>query len=140
VTDADSPTEYSISAEAFDARYKLVCSPVLLDAEERATGTRCGVSSFTTRDQADRLGMILHLAPGRSLLDVGAGAGWPGVYLAESTGCFVISTDLSIEGPQRSSQSMERSGVAGVSVTASGTELPFRDDSVDSVTCSDVFC
>lgn len=83
---------------------------------------------------------MLHLAPGRSLLDVGAGTGWPGVYLAESTGCFVISTDLSIEGPHMSSQWIGRGGVAGVSVTASGTELPFRDNSVDSVTCSDVFC
>lgn len=140
VTEADSPAEYDLSAEAFDARYRMVCSPALLRAEERATGTRYGASSFTTLDQADRLGLILQLAPGRSLLDVGAGAGWPGVYLAHSTGCFVISTDLSIEGPHMSSQWMERDGVAGISVTASGTALPLADNSVDTVTCSDVFC
>jgi 2-polyprenyl-3-methyl-5-hydroxy-6-metoxy-1,4-benzoquinol methylase len=140
VTEADSPTGYSISAEAFDTRYRLVCSPALLRAEERATGTRYGASSFTTLEQADRLAFILHLAPGMSLLDVGAGAGWPGVYLAESTGCFVISTDLSVQGPQMSSQWMGRSGVSGVSLTASGTDLPFQDNSIDSVTCSDVFC
>lgn len=140
VSDAEPQAEYSISAGAFDARYKMVCSPALLRAEERANGTRYGASSFTTRDQADRLASILHLVPGKCLLDVGAGAGWPGVYLAETTGCSVISTDLSIQGPQMSSQWMGRSGVAGVSVTASGTDLPFRENSVDSVTCSDVFC
>lgn len=137
---ADSPAEESTSVEAFDARYRMVCSPALLRAEEKATGTRYGASSFTTLEQANRLAMLLQLAPGRTLLDVGAGAGWPGVYLGKSTGCNVISTDLTIEGPHVSSRWMRRDGVAGVSLTASGTALPFRDNSVDTVTCSDVFC
>jgi hypothetical protein len=36
----------------------------------------------------------LGLGPGRRLLDVGAGYGWPGRYLARETRCTVILTDL----------------------------------------------
>lgn len=140
VTGPDNRSDNPNPAESYDDRYRFVCHPALLRAEERATGTRFGASSFTTLEQANRLAEILGLDPGKLLLDVGAGAGWPGVYLAGSTDCSVISADLSIEGPRLSAEWMQRDGVRGFALTASGTDLPFRDDSVDSVTCSDVFC
>lgn len=125
---------------AFDARFRVICQPPLLRAEKRVLGTDFGASSFTTVAQADRLASILGLRPGMFLLDVGSGAGWPGIYLAQSTGCRAILTDLSVEGPKVSTERMEREGIDGVALSASGTHLPLRSDLVDAVTCSDVFC
>lgn len=140
MTGTGTQPENPNSAESYDARYTVACDPALLRAEERAIGTHFGASSFTTLEQADRLAGILQLGPGKLLLDVGAGAGWPGVYLAGATGCSVVSSDLTAEGPRLSADWIRRDRVDGAALTASGTDLPFRDNSVDSVTCSDVFC
>ena len=37
---------------------------------------------------------MLGLGPGRRLLDVGGGQGWPGLYLARQTGCTVVRTPV----------------------------------------------
>ena len=56
----------------------------------------CGydVKGYTTRDEARQMSMLLGLQPGNRLLDVGAGAGWPGLYFAKETGCDVVLVDL----------------------------------------------
>ena len=53
-----------------------------------------GANGYTTAAQANLLAQRLDLGPGKRLLDVGSGRGWPGLYLAASTGCTVVLTDL----------------------------------------------
>ncbi len=74
------------------------------------------------------------------LLDVGAGAGWPGIYLASSTGCEVVLTDIPLEGLQVATRRVRRDGVTGYAAGASGDALPFGDSVFDAVTSSDVLC
>jgi len=124
----------------FNERYRLVGEPAMRRAEIRAIGSDYGATSFTTRAQADRLAGLLELGPGKFLLDVGSGAGWPGIYLARSTGCRVVLTDLPLEGLQTASRRMQSEGVAGSVVAASGDSLPLRDEVFDAATSSDVLC
>jgi cyclopropane fatty-acyl-phospholipid synthase-like methyltransferase len=79
-------------------RYRLVEEPAMRSAEMRVVGSDYGATSYTTRAQADRMARLLELGPGRLLLDVGSGAGWPGIYLADSTGSGVVLTDIPFEG------------------------------------------
>ena len=109
-------------------------------AELRVIGSDYGATSYTTREQADRLGQLLELAPGKVLLDIGSGAGWPGIFLARATGCRVVLTDLPLEGLRTASRRMQHEGAAGGVVAASGEILPLRDGMFDATTSSDVFC
>jgi hypothetical protein len=68
--------------------------PAVREVERRALGSDFGADGYTTRAEADELGRMLGLGPGHRLLDVGAGYGWPGLYLARETRCTVILTDL----------------------------------------------
>jgi len=124
----------------FDERYRRVGEPAMVRAERSVLGADYGAISYTTRAQADRLARLLELAPGRLLLDIGSGAGWPGIYLAASTGCRVVLTDVPREGLLVAKQRMADDGVEGGALVASGTALPLRDGSFDAVTNSDVFC
>ena len=124
----------------FDDRYRVIGAPAMRRAERRVIGSDYGATSYTTRTQADQLAVMLRLEPGRLLLDVGTGAGWPGVYLADTTGCDIVLADLPFEGLKAASLRMEGVGVAGGIVNATGESLPFRDGMFDAVTSSDVFC
>ena len=68
-----------------------------------------GADGYTTRAEADAIGRALELGPGDLLLDVGTGCGWPGLYLAATTGCRVVATDAPIEGLHRAARRMWRS-------------------------------
>lgn len=125
---------------SFDRRFSITHEPVMRRVEQRVLGSDYGGSSFTTLERANRLATALELGPGKSLLDVGSGAGWPGVYLGRITGCRVLLSDLSSEGPKVAAARIEDDEVEGVTFTASGLALPLRSDQVDAVTCSDVFC
>lgn len=126
--------------EEFDAYYRIVDEPVMRRIESRVTGSDYGASSYTTRSQADRLTELLGLAPGKLLLDFGSGAGWPGVYLARSSGCDVVLVDLPLEGLRRADRRRRVEGVRGGVVAASAALLPLRDLVFDAATSSDVLC
>ena len=66
--------------------------------EQAVIGGDWGANGYTTIRQADHLAAILRLAPGQWVLDLGAGHGWPGLYLALRTGCQVVLTDVPLEG------------------------------------------
>ena len=80
----------------FSERYATPSVDVAADLEQRVIGAMWGVNGYTTVAQADELGRRLHLRPGDTLLDVGTGRGWPGLYLATQTGCRVVGTDMPI--------------------------------------------
>ncbi|MCH9000317.1 MAG: hypothetical protein IID48_18925, partial [Proteobacteria bacterium] len=59
--------------ERFANEYRLGRAEVVRAIERRVCGCDYGGTSWTTRDEALRLGGLLGLAPGRRLLEVGAG-------------------------------------------------------------------
>jgi SAM-dependent methyltransferase len=115
-------------------------SPAELRVERDVHGINAGITSYTTPAQADTLAGVLGLRPDVLLLDVGAGSGWPGVYLAERTGCRVVLTDVPVHALRTA---MARAAAQGVFETCafaagSGTHLPFRARTFDAVVHTDV--
>jgi sarcosine/dimethylglycine N-methyltransferase len=130
------------SIERFNDRYRLCCSPVRLDIESEALGVDYGSTGYTTREQADELARHLALEPGDRLADIGSGSGWPGLYLAQRTGCRVVGTDLPFEALQRARERALADGLpqrASYAV-ATGRSQPFRAKCFDAVVHTDVLC
>jgi cyclopropane fatty-acyl-phospholipid synthase-like methyltransferase len=128
--------------ERFTDRYRLCCSPVRLAIESDALDADYGSTGYTTRAQADELARHLRLRSGDRLADIGAGAGWPGLYLAQQTGCHVIGTDLPLDGLRRARARAIEDGLAGRAsyAQATGRSQPLRAGSFDAVVHTDVLC
>ncbi len=129
-------------AEDFNQQYALVETDVMLAIERDACGSDFGGSSWTTKAEADRVCTLLKLAPGIRLLDIGSGAGWPGIYLSRRSGCDVVLSDVPLAGLQRAVQRANSEQLSGVLLTAaaSGDALPFRSGSFEAISHSDVLC
>ena len=125
----------------FSQRYATQRTEVIEAIERRVIGAAWGANGFTTVEQANRLGESIRLAPGKHLLDIGTGQGWPGLYLAKQTGCRVTLTDMPLEGLATGLRRgvRERLDVAGA-VVASAKELPFAPESFDAIIHTDVLC
>jgi cyclopropane fatty-acyl-phospholipid synthase-like methyltransferase len=128
--------------ERFTDRYRGCCAEPVLDMELEVLGTDYGSTGYTTREQADELATRLHLAPGQWLADIGAGAGWPGLYLAATTGCRVVATDLPLIGLRRAQERARRDGLGARTgfLVATGARQPLRPGSFDAVVHTDVMC
>jgi hypothetical protein len=90
--------EQRAQRDRFDELYVRAQSPVILSIERSVCGCDYGGTSWTTRDEAERLGALLGLRPGLRLLDLGAGSGWPALYLARMSGCDIALVDLPLSG------------------------------------------
>ncbi len=136
-----SPEERAQRAR-FETFYSRSRSPVLLSIERRVCGCNYGGNSWTTRPEAERIAAHLDLRPGRRLLDVGAGSGWPGLYLAQTSGCDVALVDLPLSGLRIAAERAARDRLPGTcwAAVADGTGLPFPDASFDAVSHSDLLC
>jgi len=136
-----SPEDQS-EREFFVGRYERLESDPARRVEREVLGREVGLNGFTTIEQARVLLDFLGLRPGRRLLDVGAGRGWPGSLLAESSGCQLTCTDIplnALAGARRTFVDLglrARSEVAAADVV----ELPFRSATFDAVAHADVFC
>ena len=116
-------------------------APVLDHLERAVLGTDYGANGYMPREQADVLAGELALTPGDRLLDVGAGCGFPGLYIASRTGCHVVVTDLPMQGMRRAQRRIADNGVTGASaVVSTARHLPFRPESFDAVVHGDVLC
>jgi len=129
-------------SESFGERYALSGVDVVMGAEFEALGSNYQANGYTTRKQADELGRILELGPGGVLLDIGAGCGWPGLYLARKYSCAVISLDPVVEGGivARARALTDGLQTRAWPVRAIAQRLPIRPRSVDAIVHSDVLC
>ncbi len=122
--------------------YRLGQAEVMRAIERRVCGCDYGGTSWTTREEAERLGELLGLAPGVRLLEVGAGSGWPGLYLATTTGCEIVQTDLPLDGLRVAAARAVADGHADTCrvAVADGAALPFETACFDAILHSDVLC
>ena len=103
----------------------------------------CYISnSWTTRNEADMMIEHLHLKASHDLLDIGAGAGWPGLYLALQTGCALTLLDLPEIGLRLAEARAEADGMAAQISTVQGdaADMPFPSESFTAISHSDVLC
>src|SRR5262249_52295211 len=123
----------------FTDRYSTAASSALDEVERGAIGAVVGANGYTTVDQAEQLLEALELNPATRLLDVGAGRGWPGLYLADRSGCRAVVTDVPRPAIATARSRAHDLGLdARCSfVLASGSVLPFRTASFDAVVHTD---
>lgn len=138
---ARSRQEWELS-EQFSDEYIRAQTPVMLDLERAVCGCDYGGTSWTTREEAERIGELLTLGKGRKLLEIGAGSGWPALYLAGTSGCDVTLADVPLTAIRIAAERVSTEPVAGaVSLAvADGASLPFRDNWFDAISHSDVLC
>jgi 2-polyprenyl-3-methyl-5-hydroxy-6-metoxy-1,4-benzoquinol methylase len=128
------------SIDDFEQRYRVKPTEVTRQIERDVIGGDWGANGYTTVSQADRLGRELSLRPGSMLLDLGAGRGWPGLYLAASTGCRVVMADVPADALRIALDRADDEGLAAraVAVLCSAMGLPLRPRSFDAVVHADV--
>ena len=123
------------TGEFFELKYAAARVRAARRVEEAALGEVVGMNGYTTIAQAGMLCEHLGLDASATLLDVGAGQGWPGSYVADTTGCRLVSADVPWEALLAAQ--LRRGNTV---VKARGGSLPFRGDSFDAVVHADVLC
>ena len=135
---ADSGKAKGTSFDRFAEAYGKGQSEAELLMEREIIGANVGCRGYTTLAQADELGEHLRLRPGARLLDIGAGRGWPGLYLARKTGCEVVLTDPAAPGLRVSLRNADEWGHRSSAAVASAASLPFRREAFDAIVHTDV--
>src|SRR6478672_2499241 len=82
----------------FARDYEIGQDPLMREIERRVRGSDYGATSWTTREQAEQAAARFALGRGHRLLELGAGSGWPALFLATLSGCEVVLTDLPLSG------------------------------------------
>ena len=126
----------------FEDAYARSMQPVLQEIEREVCGCDYGGNSWTTRQQADALIGLLDLDADSDLIDLGAGAGWPGLYLAKHSGCRLTIVDLPEIGLQLAEQRANKEGLRNrvTTAVADAADLPFPAAGFDAVSHSDLLC
>jgi methylase of polypeptide subunit release factors len=137
-----SNSDERVARAHFDERYRVKGNAAAAAVEQTVIGAVWGANGYTTRDQADELAAQLRVGPGDRLLDIGTGRGWPALYLAQTTGCSVVGTDLPMAALQSANHRARREHIddRAAVVVASGATLPFRTMQFDAVVHTDVLC
>lgn len=134
--------EEKLLTERLSKRYPLGQSELAREIERKVCGCDYGATSWATRQEADEVAGLLQLAPGRRLLDIGAGTGWPALFWARKTGCHTILTDVPVTALRIALDRAAADRPRGMcwAVAAEGAHLPFRSGSFDALSHSDVLC
>ncbi len=140
------PTNYEMQfegcCEAFAASYEVSNLPAMREVERTVLGCDYGGTSWTTSTQATQIVEMLGLRQGLKLLDIGAGSGWPGLFLADTSGCDVTLLDLPVSALARAIKRARSDGIDDRvdAIAASGSALPFGNACFDAISHSDVLC
>jgi methylase of polypeptide subunit release factors len=128
--------------EHFQQRYAVPATDVTAQVEASVIGAVWGANGYTTVEQADEVARRLALGPGRRVLDVGTGRGWPGVYFATRYGCDVVGTDMPYDALVAAARraTAEHAHERFDAVGAAGVHQPFRPSSFDAIVHTDVLC
>lgn len=135
-------SEEQATFDRFSKMYERLQSDVMRGIERSVCGCDYGATSWTTLDEAQRIDRFLALKPGKRLLDVGSGSGWPGIYLAQESGCDIVMTDLPLNGLRMAAKRAATDRITGAcwATVADGAALPFHDGLFDAIHHSDVLC
>ena len=136
-----SPEEWA-QRERFESLYVRAQSPVMLTIERNVCGCDYGGNSWTTQAEAEQMVARLALHPGVRLLDLGAGSGWPGLYMGKASGCDVVLVDLSLAGIRIAAKRADNDGILGSiwAAVADAAALPFPAGSFEAISHSDLLC
>jgi hypothetical protein len=126
--------------ERFREYYASSESEAIRELERRTLGVAFGGNGYTDTVQVQRFVSLLGVSRGDRLLELGSGAGWPGLYIAQQSGAEVVLSDVPWEGLVRGQYRGRHERISTDAVACLGTELPFRDMSFAGVTHSDVMC
>ena len=128
--------------ERFEERYAASGAAAIMATEAAALGSDYQANGYTTRTQADELGRVLRLREGDVLLDLGAGCGWPGLYLAKTHGCGLVSIDPVEEGVAvaKARAGTDDLATRAFPMRADAEAPPLQARSVDAVVHTDLLC
>jgi ubiquinone/menaquinone biosynthesis C-methylase UbiE len=126
----------------FAGSYDLSRLPQIKKLEQAALGCDYGGTSWTTRQQVDLILESLQLEATSQLLDIGSGAGWPGLLLGQLSDCDVTLLDIPLNALAQAAERAVKDGMEETVniVSGSGTALPFQDAAFDRIGHSDVLC
>ena len=126
----------------FEVRHEQHTHPAMRALERGVLGCDFGGTSWTTKSQADAIPEALGLGHDTRLLEIGAGTGWPGLYMSSLSNCDVTLLDIPINALRHANRRAADEKLEHLSraVSASGSSLPFADASFDAIGHSDVLC
>lgn len=126
----------------FAVQYRRAGAPAVQAVERVFCGCDFGSTSWANREEVDRIAATLKLAPGVRMLEVGAGSGWPSLYMAGETGCDVTLIDLPLDGLKVAAARAARDGLTGAffALVADAAHLPLSNASFDVINHCDVLC
>jgi SAM-dependent methyltransferase len=130
------------ATDRFAERYREAPVDVLQAIERTVIGGDWGANGYTTIAQADELAAALDPRRRSLLLDIGAGRGWPGLYLAAVSGCSAVLTDVPFDALTVARTRARRDSLDDRTscVNASARDLPFRPGTFDAVVHAGVLC
>jgi len=90
----------------------------------------------------ERLGQLLKLNPGTRVLDVAAGTGTSGIFLAKRFGCEVVGIDFSRKNVEEANRKALEVGLTERASfqRADAERLPFADGAFGAIICECSFC
>ena len=127
------------AASHYDANYANFQRTVYEQVRRDAFGEDIGQNSWLTASEQDRFISWLHLASGKSLLDVACGAGGPALRIAALTGCTISGIDVHEQAIANANSLAQQRGLdsADFRLIDAAQPLPFADASFDAITCID---
>lgn len=138
--DQPSESKLRVSRGHYDANYGNFQTELYEQIRREAFGEDIGQNSWLTSDEQDKFLSWLNLFPGKTLLDVGCGAGGPALRIAATTGCSVVGIDIHEQGVSTALSLAAQRGlnrIAEFRVVNAAQPLPFPAASFDAITCID---